>query len=60
MEEYLALERELLRLRQNPQRDEQAEDSLLEQMDYVWWRLSKEQQAAIKARHKTDGPSSTR
>jgi hypothetical protein len=54
------LNRELLRLRQNPQHDEQTEDSLLEQMDYVWWRLSKEQQAAINARHKADGPSSTR
>jgi hypothetical protein len=50
IERYLALERELLELRQSAAYDESKEDALLEQMDTAWWALTPEEQQSVNSR----------
>ena len=43
VERYLALEQQLLQLRESAAYDESKEDALLEQMDAAWWALTLEE-----------------
>jgi len=55
IERYLALEQQLLELREAAAYDEAKEDALLEQMDTAWWALTVEEQQVVNSRRKT-GP----